>query len=244
MLILSTYRVVLHPSYLQKVFSFIIFIKERYRFTILSEKSRAPGGVPCGGAKEWWALAPIANKTQTFDAVSLTICSSESWPGSFIAGTAPSFSIKRCANPASNWALFIKRSSTKHLRNSIAAPEKQTISTVHVTVGCFGKLNKVIFPSQPKTHFFRDILPERGPCCQPADWSALMGALSLSLWSMRARTRSFREKCSYKEFHRRLRHKEQRSKKTLRNLYESGSEILAQKYSVIRPNFFLNFVHA
>lgn len=29
MLILSTYRVVLHPSYLQKVFSFIIFIKER-----------------------------------------------------------------------------------------------------------------------------------------------------------------------------------------------------------------------
>ncbi len=48
MLILSTYRVVLHASYLQKVFSFIIFIKERYRFTILSEKSRAPGGVPCG----------------------------------------------------------------------------------------------------------------------------------------------------------------------------------------------------
>ncbi len=46
MLILSTYRVVLHPSYLQKVFSFIIFIKERYRFTIFSEKSRAPGGVP------------------------------------------------------------------------------------------------------------------------------------------------------------------------------------------------------
>ncbi len=45
MLILSTYRVVLHPSYLQKVFSLIIFIKERYRFTILSEKSRAPGGV-------------------------------------------------------------------------------------------------------------------------------------------------------------------------------------------------------
>ncbi len=29
MLILSTYRVVLQPSYLQKVFSFIIFIKER-----------------------------------------------------------------------------------------------------------------------------------------------------------------------------------------------------------------------
>ncbi len=46
MLILSTYRVVLHPSYLQKVFSFIIFIKERCSFTILSGKSRAPGGAP------------------------------------------------------------------------------------------------------------------------------------------------------------------------------------------------------
>ncbi len=44
MLILSTYRVVLHPSYLQKVFSFIIFVKEIYSFTILSEKSQAPGG--------------------------------------------------------------------------------------------------------------------------------------------------------------------------------------------------------
>ncbi len=27
-----------------------------------------------------------------------------SWQGSFIAGTAPSFSINRCANPPSNWA--------------------------------------------------------------------------------------------------------------------------------------------
>ncbi len=45
MLILNIYRVVLHPSYLQKVFNFIIFIKESYSFTILSEKSRAPGGV-------------------------------------------------------------------------------------------------------------------------------------------------------------------------------------------------------
>ncbi len=44
MLILSTYRVVLHPSYMQKVFRFITFIKERYSFTILSKKSRAPGG--------------------------------------------------------------------------------------------------------------------------------------------------------------------------------------------------------
>ncbi len=40
-------------------------------------------------------------------------------------------------NPASNWALFIKRSST-HLRNSIAAPEKQTASTLYITLGSSG----------------------------------------------------------------------------------------------------------
>ncbi len=32
MLILSTYRIILHPTHLQKVFSLIIFIKERYSF--------------------------------------------------------------------------------------------------------------------------------------------------------------------------------------------------------------------
>ncbi len=169
---------------------------------------------------------------QSFDAVSLTICSSESWPGSFIAGTAPSFSIKPCANPASNWALFIKRSSTKHLRNSIAAPEKQTISTVHVTVGCFGKLNKVIFPSQPKTHFFRDVLPERVPC-SAAGWSALMGALSL--WSMRARTRNAHIRSSTVVYV--IKYNDR--KKLSETCTNPEVRFLAQKYSVIRPNFFL-----
>ncbi len=46
MLILSTYKVALHPSYLKRVFSFIIIIKERYSFTILSKNSPAPRGVP------------------------------------------------------------------------------------------------------------------------------------------------------------------------------------------------------
>ncbi len=52
--------------------------------------------------------SPIANKTSTFDVVSLIICSSESRAGSVIAGTAPSFSIKKiCANPALKWAKII-----------------------------------------------------------------------------------------------------------------------------------------
>jgi len=61
MLILSTYRVVLHRSYLRKVFSFIIFIKDTYAVPSLSEKSRAPGGVPAvGRAKESQAHAAFA----------------------------------------------------------------------------------------------------------------------------------------------------------------------------------------
>ncbi len=110
------------------------------------------------GVTRTWA--PIANKTQTFDAISSTISSSESWPGSFIAGTAPYFTIKRCANPASNWALFINVRQQTHLRNSVAVLEKKIIHSSR-NDGIFGKLNKVIFPSQPKTHFCRDIFPER-----------------------------------------------------------------------------------
>ncbi len=47
---LTTYRIVLHSSYLQKVFSFIIvlsyFIIFIYSSTILPQKCQAPGGTP------------------------------------------------------------------------------------------------------------------------------------------------------------------------------------------------------
>ncbi len=148
MLILSTYRVVLHPSYLQKVFSFIIFIKERYSFMILSEKSRAPGGgAPWAEIESDEHLSAITSKTRTYDADSFTTSSSESWPGSFIAGTALSFSIKPCANLASTWALFIKRSSTNTLEKLRCCPGK--INCIHCwrNAGLFRKLNKVIFSS-------------------------------------------------------------------------------------------------
>ncbi len=145
MLILSTFRVVLHPSYLQKVFSFIIFIKERYSFTILSEKSRAPGGgAPWAELKRDEYLSAITSKTQTFDAVSLTVCSSESWPKSFIAGTAPCFIIEWCENTASNWALFIKRSSTNTLEKLRCCPGKTNCIHCLRNAGFFGKLNKVL----------------------------------------------------------------------------------------------------
>ncbi len=177
----------------------------------------------------------------TFDAVSLTICSSESWAGSFIAGTAPSFSIKPCANPASNWALFIKRSSTKHLRNSIAAPEKQTISTVHVTVGSSGSWTRLSFPHNQKHTSLEMFFPSESRAASlpiEACWLAALAPVDACTGVF------FREKCPYKEFHRRLRHQEQRSKKTLRNLYESGSEIFGTEILCYTSSFVLNFVHA
>ncbi len=79
----------------------------------------------------------------------LTFCSSESWSGSFIAGTAPPFSIKWCANPASNWALFIKCSSTDKLAKN--CPGKTNWIQCSRNAGFFWKLNKVIFTLQPKT---------------------------------------------------------------------------------------------
>ncbi len=112
----------------------------------------------------------------------LTFCSSESWSGSFIAGTAPPFSIKWCANPASNWALFIKCSSTNKLAEKL--PRKNKLD--HVTLRSFGSWTRLSLPYNQNTEtFFRDIVPERVPC-STAKWSASMGMLLLSF---------FREKC-------------------------------------------------
>ncbi len=197
---------------------------------ILSENSRAPGDA-VGRAKEWRALKRRSPTKH--------ICSSESWPGSFIAGTAPSFRIKGCANPVSNWALFIKRSSTNTLVKLHCCPIKQTASTVHATLGSFGKLNKVIFPLQP--NFFRDILPER-VSCRAAGWSTLIGTLLLSRWSMRAQVRSSGRNAHIRSS---TPHYVRKSHdwKNFQKLVKKKTEgrFLAQKYSVILPNlsFFL-----
>ncbi len=162
---------------------------------------------------------------------------SESWPGSFIAGTTPSLSIKRCANPASNWDLFIKRLSTNTLKKLRCCPGKTNCIHCSHKAGFFGKLNKVIFPSQPKTHFFRDIPPERVPY-SAAEWSALMGVLSLSLWSMRARFsgRNAHVRSSTLVYV----SKSHDLKKTFRNLYEPGRKIFATEILQIA---FWNFGH-
>ncbi len=157
MLILSTYRVVLHPSYLQKVFSFIIFIKERYSFTILSEKSRAPGGVPWAELKSDEHLS--ADREQNTDIwCHFTYCL-QFWimTGIFYSWDRSIFQYQTMCKSSVNWALFIKRSSTNTLEKLRCCSGKTNCIHCLRNARFFGKLNKVIFPSQPKTHFIRDI---------------------------------------------------------------------------------------
>ncbi len=104
--------------------------------------------------------------------------------------------------------------------------------------GFFGKLNKVIFPSQPKTHFFRDILPER-VLCSAAEWRALMGAHLLSLWSMHARARSSGRNAHIRSSTLVYVSKSHNLKKLSETCMNPEVRFLAQKYSVIRPNCFL-----
>ncbi len=127
MLILSTYRVILHPSYLQWVCSFIIFIKERYSCTILSENRRE--SAPWAELKSHEHMSANCQQSQKFDAASLTASGSDSCPGSFLVGAAPSFSIQQYTKLALYWALLIKHSSPKHCSNKD---------------GLAGKLNEVI----------------------------------------------------------------------------------------------------
>lgn len=106
--------------------------------------------------KELWALT---DKTQKFYAVLLTVCSPDSWQGPFIAGIT----------------LIFQNQTTCKSRIELGL-----IYETFVTItGFFGKLNKVIFPSQPKTHFLGDILFKQVLCstakdiCNPK-WSTLM----------------------------------------------------------------------
>ncbi len=121
------------------------------------------------------------------------------------------------------WALFIKRSSTNTFEKLHCCPRKTNCIHCSRNAEFFGKLNKVIVPLQPKTHFFRDILSEWVLCSSAAEWSALMGALSLR--SMRARACSSGRNAHIRSSTVAYVSKSYDRKKTLRNFYEPGSEI-------------------
>ncbi len=152
-----------------------------------------------GGARVTSTWARSLAK-QTFDAVSLTICRSESWPGSFIAGTAPSFSIKRCANTASNWALFIKHSSTNTLEKLSFCPGKT--NRIHCLRKLLREAEHGYLSLTTKNTLHHTFFPSESCAVQPneARWWARSGYVCTGAF--------FREKCPYKEIHRRLRQQE------------------------------------
>ncbi len=190
-----------------------------------------------GGAKEWRALAPFANKTETFDAVSLTICSSESWPGSFIAGTAPSFSIKRCANPASNWALFIKRSSTNTLAKLHRCPGKTNCIHCLRNAGFFWEAEQGYLSLTSKNTSLETFFPsESRAAVQPNDACWWAHLISLSRWSMCEQARSSGRNAHIRSFTIIYVIKGHDWKKLSETCTNPEVRFLAQKFSVILPN--------
>ncbi len=97
-----------------------------------------------GGAKEWRALE--RDHQQNTDIwCRFTYCLYfRIMTGVFYSWGRSSFQYQTMCKSSSNWALFIKRSTTNILVKLHCCPEKQTASTVHVTLGYFGKANLYI----------------------------------------------------------------------------------------------------
>ncbi len=72
-------------------------------------------------------------------------------------------------------SLFIKRSSTKHLRNSIAAPGKTNYIHCSRNGGLFWEAEQGYLSLTTKTHLpLETFFPSEVPC-SAADWSVLIG---------------------------------------------------------------------
>ncbi len=142
MLIMSTYRVVLHISYFWRVFSFVKFIKDRYSCTTSHRKDSSSWGCAVGRAKvtsmQSFCIAIVCKQWHRCKTGTLYTCML--------------------------FYLFIKHLSLKcqEKTNTLAqlcccARETNCIHR-SLNAGFFWKLNKVIFPLQPKTHFFGDLI--------------------------------------------------------------------------------------
>ncbi len=143
------------------------------------------------GLGEWRALEHRLPTKQTCDAVSHTTCSSESWLGSYIAATAPSLSIKLCANPASKWALFIKHSLTNTLDSGVPCSAAWWSALMAVAARSCSRSSQCVHGSVP-----------------PGEMAIYGVPLSFTSWKNLSKT------CTNPEV-----------------------RFLAQKYSVIRPNY-------
>ncbi len=139
-----------------------------------------------GGAKDWRALEHFTSKTQTCRFTYRL----QFWimTGIFYSWDCSMFQYQTMRKSTVELSLVYKTFINKHTWETPLLPWKNKLNCLR-NAGFFGKLNKVIFPSQTKTYFFRDILPVQqcsrmkcvdGRALAPVD--ACTGAL-------------FREKC-------------------------------------------------
>ncbi len=121
---------------------------------ILSGKSW--GGVPWAELKSDEHLSAIISKTETCRFTYRL----QFWimTGIFYSWDCSMFQYQTMRKSTVELSLVYKTFINKHTWETPLLPWKNKLNCLR-NVGFFGKLNKVIFPSQPKTHFFRDILP-------------------------------------------------------------------------------------
>ncbi len=125
-----------------------------------------------------------------FDAVLLTACTSESWPGFLSLGPlhlSVSNNVQIQRRTCLVYKTFITEMTGTNKHTKLCCFPGKT-NCIHCTHNSrfFGKLNKVIFPSQPKTHFFGDILLKQVLCSTAVDIDVSSSGIE--------------ENCPYKEF--------------------------------------------
>ncbi len=155
--------------------------------------------------------------------------------GIFYSWDCSIFQYQRCANPASNWALFIKRSSTNTLEKLHCCSGKTNCIHCSRNAVLFWETEQGYLSLTTKKHTsLETFFPSESRAVQPneARWS-------LSLRSTRARARSSGRNAHIRSSHRRLRQQEPWLKKLSETCTNPEGRFLPQKYSVILPNRFL-----
>ncbi len=205
---------------------------------ILSEKSRAPGGgTSWPELKSDEHLSAITSKTYIWCRFIYHLLF---WiiTRIYYSWDCSIFQYQTMRKSSVELGLVYKRSSTNTLEKLRCCPGKTNCIHCLRNTGFFGKLNKVIFPSQPKHTSLETFFPsESRASVQPDEACWWARTWSCSGWCMHGRV--LPEKCPYKDFHRRLHQQVPQSRKLSETCTNPEVRFLPQKYSVISSNCFL-----
>ncbi len=207
---------------------------------ILSEKSWAPGGVPWAELKSNKHLRAAADCQHTTVIWCRFTYHLQFWimTGIFYSWDRSIFQYQTMFKSSVELGLVYKTFVNKHFWNYIADLEKQTASTVHVTLGSSGSWTRLSFPYNQKHTTLETFFPSES---RATEWSALMGALSR--WSMCARVRSSGRNAHIRSSTVVYVSKSHVCKKLSETCTNPEIRFLAQKYSYFQIVFW-NFGHA